>query len=131
MLDLKKLIAKQREELAVEKQGTAEVSLGGELVKLTFVRLLPHEWDELAGKNPPRPGVEGDATLGFNAKGLSASYPGVKVNGELQDPETWAEIYSILDVVNRNTIDLVIWGININETIRELRELGKARAGKK
>lgn len=131
MVDIKALIAKQREELEVVKQGTAEVSLGGALVKLTFERVSADEWDALVGMNPPRPGLEGDATLGYNAKGVSALYPRVQIDGELQDAETWAEVYKVLDVVNRNSVDLVIWGININETMRELRALGKARADEK
>lgn len=131
MVDIKDLIAKQREELAVVKQGTAQVSLGGALVKITLERVSADEWSELVGHSPPRPGIEGDATLGYNAGGLSARYPRVAVDDEVLDAETWADLYKVLDVVNRNSVDLVIWGININETMRELRELGKAQAGKK
>jgi hypothetical protein len=53
------------------------------------------------------------------------------VDGEVMDPETWAEMYSVLDSVHRNKVELVIWGINVNAVLQELQELGKGRAGKK
>lgn len=129
MADIKALIAKQRAELEVVKQATVEVAVGGELVKLSFDRAVD-EWDDLVGLNPPRPGFESDAMVGYNPKGLARAYPHVAQDGERLDAETWADLYSVLDSVHRNNIEVVIWGLNVNETLRELRELGKARAGK-
>jgi hypothetical protein len=131
MADIKALIAKQRAELEVENRSELDVVLGGEIVTLSIERVHPDVWDTLMGDNPPRAGVEGDSVMGYNPKGVSASYPNVMVDGEVMDPETWAEMYSVLDSVHRNKVELVIWGINVNAVLQELQELGKGRAGKK
>lgn len=131
MADIKALIAKQRAELDVVKVATVEVAVGGELVTLSFDKLTPDEWDELVGANPPRVGRESDATIGYNARAVSVGYPKVSQDGERLDGETWAELFGVLDPVHRNSIEVVLWGLNVNSTLRELRELGKARAGKK
>jgi hypothetical protein len=97
MADIKALIAKQRAELEVENRSELDVVLGGEIVTLSIERVHPDVWDTLMGDNPPRAGVEGDSVMGYNPKGVSASYPNVMVDGEVMDPETWAEMYSVLD----------------------------------
>lgn len=131
MVDVKALIAKQRAELETVKQWDVEVSCGGELVKVSLERVSPDEWDDLVNTNPPRPGVEGDATIGYNPRGVSAVYPRVRLDDELVDAETWADFFEVLDSVHKNNIGVVVWGANVNATLQELRELGKARAGKK
>lgn len=128
-MSIKDLIAKQRAELAVVKTQAVEVVAGGERVELEFEKLLPDEWDALVASNPPRRGVEGDAMVGYNPKGLAAAYPRVRVAGEDADAESWAELYSVLDSVWRNTIEVSIWGMNVNSSLQALRDLGKARAG--
>jgi hypothetical protein len=131
MADIKALIAKQRAELEVVKQATVPVAVGGELVTLVFDRCTSDEWDDLVGANPPRHGRESDATVGYNVKAVSAGYPHVLVDDERLDAETWAEMFDVLDQPHKNNIGVVLWGLNVNETLRELRELGKGRAGKK
>ena len=131
MADVKALIAKQRADLEVVKYQTVDVVLGGERLTLSFERALPDVWDALVGGNPPRAGFESDAAIGYNPKGVSAAYPNVRVEGDPVDAETWAEMYSVLDSVHRNNIEVLLWGINVNEALRELQELGKGRAGKK
>ncbi|RUQ06686.1 hypothetical protein D8M34_06605 [Microbacterium sp. HSID17254] len=123
------MIAKQRAELAVVKTQAVEVVAGGERVELEFEKLLPDEWDALVASNPPRRGVEGDAMVGYNPKGLASAYPRVRVSGEDADAESWAELYSVLDSVWRNTIEVSIWGMNVNSSLQALRDLGKAQAG--
>lgn len=131
MADYKALIAKQRAELEVVKQWDVDVVCGGAAVTVSIERAMPDEWDALVGENPPRHGVEGDATIGYNPRGVSAAYPRVSLDGERVDAETWAEFYGVLDSVHKNNIDVVVWGSNVNAALQELRELGKARAGKK
>lgn len=131
MVDVKALIAKQREELAVKKTWTVPVVCGGEKVMVGVDRLLPEAWDDLVAKYPPRPGVEGDAMIGYDINAVSKAYPGVTVDGEVQSPEDWAEFFSVLESVHRSTIGTVIWGMNVNEPLQALRELGKSPAGEK
>lgn len=133
MVDYKALIAKQRAELEARPEETVwdvEVSCGGELVKVSLERVSPDEWDELVNTNPPRRGVEGDATIGYNPRGVSAAYPRISLDGERVDAETWAEFFGVLDSVHKNNIGVVIWGSNVNAVLKEMRELGKVRAGK-
>lgn len=130
-VDVKALIEKQRAKLAVVKQQTLEVMLGGEKVTLTFDRALPDVWDGLMAANPPRRGNEADATVGYNTKAVSVAYPGVALGDEVLDAGTWAELYDVLDSVHRNNIGVTIWGININESLREMQDAGKGSAGQK
>lgn len=131
MSRIKDLIAKQRAELEVSAQQSVDVVLGGELVTLTFERAMPDEWDALMVANPARPGAKSDAAVGYNAKAVSKAYPHVEADGERLDAETWAELFSSLDSVNRNNVEIVVWGVNINDALVKLRELGKARADQK
>lgn len=131
MSRIKDLIAKQRAELETSAQQSVDVVLGGELVTLTFDRAQPDEWDALMVANPARQGAKSDAAVGYNAKAVSKAYPHVSADGEALDAETWAELFDSLDSVNRNNVEIVIWGVNINDALVKLRELGKARTGQK
>ncbi|WP_315106373.1 hypothetical protein [uncultured Microbacterium sp.] len=130
-MSIKDLIAKQRAELETVVEQDVDVVLGGELVTLTFSKALPDEWDTLMATNPPRQGVKGDAAIGYNAKAVSRVYPNVSANGEKLDAETWGELFGVLDSVHRNNVEAVIWGINVNDALVQLVELGKARADQK
>lgn len=130
-LDVKALIAKQREKMAITKAWAVDVVCGGEKVTVGIDRCDPDTWDDLVAAHPPRPGVEGDATIGYNVKAVSAAYPGVTLNGEAQTAADWAEFFSVLESVHRNNIGTVIWGANVNDPLQELRELGKSPAGGK
>lgn len=129
MADLQKLIAKQREELGIVKEQHIDVVLGGEKVSVTLRKAQPEEWDALVALNPPRRGIESDAMVGYNPKGVSRSYPNVHVDGEPVDAETWADMYGVLDSVWKNNIETLIWGINVQEQLKQMHALGKARAG--
>lgn len=129
MTDFKALIEKQRETLAVVRESTLDVEFGGELVTIGVSKVLPEEWDALVGACPPRPGRQDDAQVGYNPKALAARYPNVTVDGEKIDPDVWAEGFAIMDPTWRNNVEITIWGVNINESLKALRELGKARAG--
>lgn len=131
MVDLKKLIAKQRTELEAVKVSVVDVVLGGEKIAIGIRRATPDEWDLLVASCPPRPGVEGDAMIGYNPKAASRAYPEIEIDGGVVDGETWGEVYSVLDSVWRNQVETVIWGVNIQEQLNKRNELGKARAGRK
>lgn len=131
MVDVKALIAAQRKKLETVKQYDVTVVCGGEEVKVSLERVSPDEWDDLVNANPPRAGVEGDATIGYNPKAVARAYPRVQVDGDEVDAETWGEFFDVLDSLHKNNIGLVIWNANAYSVIQELRELGKGRAGKK
>ncbi len=130
-MDLKERIERQRARLADVKKSEVEVVLDGELSKVGIPKAQPAKWDELVAANPPRAGIESDSMVGYNPSGVSRAYPNVTVDGEMVDAETWADMFDVLDGVHRNNIGVVIWGVNVNDALRELRELGKARAGQK
>lgn len=131
MTDLKALIEKQRAALSVVKFQDVSVVLGGEKVTLTVERVLPDVWDELMLRNPPRRGSKSDEDAGYNTKGVTLAYPRLLRDGEVLDAEMRAELYGVLDSTWRNNIGITIWGVNVNESLREMRELGKASAGRK
>lgn len=130
-MTIKDLIAKQRAELEAVVEQDVDVVLGGELVTLTFSKALPDEWDALMAAHPPRQSVKGDAAIGYNAKAVSRAYPKVAANGEKLDAETWGDLFGVLDSVHRNNVEVVIWGINVNDALVKLSDLGKARADQK
>lgn len=131
MTDLKALIEKQREKLAEVVFQSVDVVVGGEKVTLDVEKLHPDEWDVLVAENPPRRGVDADNLVGYNPKAMTAAYPRIRVGDELLSAETWRDLYGVLDSVWRNQIEVTIWGVNVNESLKVLRGLGKARAGRK
>lgn len=131
MADLKALIEKQRAKNAVAKESVLEVEFGDEKISVGIVKASPEEWDDLVGSHPPRPGNAGDGMVGYNQAAVSAAYPHVTVDGEDVDSAVWAETFSLLDPVWRNSIGVTVWGVNINESLLALSALGKASAGRK
>ncbi len=129
--DYKALIEKQRAKLEEVRQESIDVALGGEVVSLTVRKLHPDVWDALVGGNSPRRTVESDALVGYNPKAVAKAYPHVSADGEELDAATWADMYSVLESTWKNNVEVLIWGLNVNEALKELRELGKARAGRK
>lgn len=130
-IDLKALIEKQRAELEVVKSDDVDVVVGGERVTLTVEKVHPDVWDELTLRNPARPGSDADAELGYNAKGVTLAYPRLLQDGEVLDADTRVGLLSVLDSTWRNALGIVIWGVNVNGPLAELRALGKAPAGRK
>lgn len=128
--DLKSLIEKQRAELAVVKSESVDVVVGGEKVTLTIEKLHPDVWDVLMMRSPARPGSEADGEVGYNTKAVTLAYPRILRDGELLDAESVADLYSVLDSVWRNALGIIIWGVNVNGPLAELRALGKAPAGR-
>jgi len=132
-MDLKALVAKQRDALADLKTKTVEVVLGGEAVEVVLAKVSPDEWQELAADHPPRKTNTGDHSIGYDQYALPRDYPAdrITVGGEAVDQEQWAEIYSVLEAVHRNSIGSLIWGLNVLDVMEELQRLGKAAAGRR
>lgn len=129
MVDLKALIAKQRAKNSEVVSENVDIVLGGEKVTLTVERLHPDGWDALMLANPRRKGSESDAEAGYNTKAVTLAYPRLLLDGEALDREAVAEMYAELDSAWRNAIGIVIWGVNMNHALQEMRSLGKAPAG--
>lgn len=130
-IDLKALIEKQRAELEVVKSESVDVVLGGEKVTLTVEKVHPDVWDGLMQRNPARPGSDSDVEAGYNTKGVTLAYPRLLQDGVVLDEQTRADLVAVLDSTWRNALSIVIWGVNVNGPLSELRALGKARAGRK
>ncbi|SDG21503.1 hypothetical protein [Microbacterium sp. 77mftsu3.1] len=130
-MNIQELIKKQRAELAQEKIATVDIVLGGELVTVTAVKLLPDAWQQLVASCPPRTAVPGDSNIGYDQAMLPRLYPAehLRVQGEPVTSEEWADLWSVLESVHRNNVGTVIWGLNHYAAVKELRELGKAAAG--
>lgn len=131
MSRIQELIAKQRAKLEEVVEHTLEVEVDGDPVTIGIQKVLPPVWDDLIGASPARKGRVDDDQMGYNPKALSRAYPLVTVDGDDVSPEEWAAFFDGLDPVHRNNIEITIWGVNINDTLRVMRELGKARAGRK
>jgi len=130
-IDLKALIEKQRAELEVVKSESVDVVVGGEKVTLTVEKVHPDVWDGLMQRNPARPGSDSDVEAGYNTKGVTLAYPRLLQDGEVLDEQTRADLVSVLDSTWRNALSIVIWGVNVNGPLSELRALGKVPAGRK
>lgn len=131
MSRLKDLIAKQRAKVEAQAENVLDIEVDGEEVAIGITKVDPDAWDALIGISPARAGRVDDARLGYNPKALSRQYPSVTVDGEDVDLDEWGVFFDGLDPVYRNQIELTIWSVNINETLKAMRELGKARAGQK
>ena len=131
MTDLKSLIAKQRAKNAEVVSESVDIVLGGEKVTLTVERVHPDVWDDLMISNPRRTGSESDAEAGYNTKAVTLAYPRLLLDGEALSKDDVGEMYAELDSAWRNAIGIVIWGVNMNHALSEMRSVGKARAGRK
>ena len=129
-MDLKDLIARQRAKIEAPKSETVPVALGGELVEVEVLKLLPDAWQELVATHPPRKTARSDINMGYDQHALPRDYPAsrVKVAGEDIDQATWAELWASLDSVNKKNVHAAMWGLNVYEAMQELQELGKAVA---
>lgn len=131
MSDLKDLIARQRAKVERPRTESVDVVLGDELVSVAVSRVMPDDWQQLVAAHPPRTGVTADANMGYNQNTLPRAYPAdrISVGGKEVSQEDWAEIYSVLESVDKNNIHTTIWGVNVFSAIKELQALGKAGAG--
>lgn len=124
------LIKSQRAEIEKPHSTELEVALGGELVTVEVMRLLPDDWQALVAAHPPRKGSK-DVDVGHNRHTLAREYPvdRLRVGGLEVAREEWVEIYTVLDPENKDNVSAVMWGVNVYEAIQNLQALGKARAG--
>lgn len=130
-MSLKDEIAAAR--VALEDAPTDEVGVvfNGKLRNVVVTKLLPDDWQQLVAENQPRTGHQSDNGLGYNQNELPRSYPveRIKIDGEQVDAETWREFFEIIEPVDKNNVNTLMWGLNVFEAVKRLQELGKVVAG--
>lgn len=130
-IDIDALIAESRAEIEDLKAVDIKIRLGGKLLDLEVRKLPPADWDLLKSKFPPRKDAVRDHNLGYNQDGLAAGYPAasLKLNAGPITQKKWAEVYAVLDSVNRENVQTLQYGLNIHEGDARMLELGKALMG--
>lgn len=148
MTDLKKLIEKQKnlaEELIAEADayyasiGPVEVEAMFGESKATFriPFVLPADFNELASRHWPRPGVAVDAPLWFNLDAVTKNYPGIAVvvDGEEDDlfrvrdkaaVYIFPELYAQMPPEDAQNLRMAVWALHIWEP--EQRRIKKVAA---
>jgi hypothetical protein len=130
-MSIQDLIEKARAEAAEPVTDSANVVAGGQMVALTFTKLLGAEWSAITAVHPPRKGAQLDSNLGYNLDAAAAAYPVDKltVDGEHPTAAEWAEFYGFLDAPWRETVTLKLWGLNQQGPAARILTLGKASSG--
>lgn len=130
-MSVQKLIERARAEAASPPTDTANVVVAGELVAVSFTKLLGAEWSALTAVHPPRKGSQMDSNLGYDLDAVAGLYPAssVTVAGELATGSEWSDLYGLLDAPWRDTIALKLWGLNQHGPASRILELGKASSG--
>lgn len=135
-IDVKALIAAQKQALDSVEPVTQEVLVGDDLVGVRFWP-VPGAWEELTSKNPPRAGISSDEALGYNLAGVVRDYPRtyLVVGDEVQPivGDEWAEFYDVLSGPDKKNLGFAVWGLNEWDPAKKIESAGKARAasGKK
>lgn len=100
----------------------------------------PTEFEALAEKYPPRPGVAVDLPLWFNIDAVARNYPNVTlvVDGKADDlyrvrekqaEYVWPELYDRMPPEDRQSFRMAVWGLNVWEP-QQRREAKRARVVK-
>lgn len=131
-IDVKALVAAQKQSLDSVEPVTQEVLLGETLVDVRFWP-IPAAWEELTSKHPPRSGVEADLALGYNLSAVVRDYPRTYlVDGDDVQAivgEQWAEVYDVLSGPDKKNLGFAVWGLNEYDPAQRLAAAGKALAG--
>lgn len=134
-IDVKALIAAQKQKLDTVEPVTQDVVLGDELVGVRFWPVSGGAWEELTSKNPPRAENGSDSALGYNLAGVVRDYPRTYlVVGDAAEPvvgEQWAEVYDALSGPDKKNLGYAVWGLNEYDPAQRLVAAGKASAGSK
>lgn len=131
-IDVKALIASQKQVLDSVEPVTQDVLLGE---KVIGVRFWPagSAWEELTSAHPARAGVQSDIALGYNLAGVVRAYPRTYlVEGDDVQAivgEEWGELYDVLSGPDQKNLGFAVWGINEYDPAQRLEAAGKASAG--
>lgn len=120
--------------------GILDILVGGEVFQVEFTRMDPREWIDEKAIHPPREGSKRDLQIGYNPHALALAVAprcSSLVTGDAPDArepisaEKWAEIFSVLDAPDIDTISTFLWGINEYEPLQRIVAAKKAsRAGR-
>ena len=108
----------QSAKAAERESRTVEVTVGGELVALTFVELPGLDWATITAKFPPRADSPADRGVGFNAHAVSVE--AAKVNGvvkfageeTLPSVEDWDDLFANLGGHDFNQVCDAVFYLN-------------------
>lgn len=132
-IDVKALVAAQKQKLDTVEPVTQEVLLGDDIVGVRFWPVAPAVWEELTSRHPARKDNQSDASLGYNLAGVVREYPRtyLVVGDEVQPVvgEQWAEVYDALSGPDRKNLGFAVWGKNEWEHAQRMVAAGKASAG--
>lgn len=131
-MNLQEKIAKAKAEHSAVEPTKLHVEVGGEDTILTFLPIWGEDWNDIVAVNPPRPGSEGDAAVGYNTDSVANDYPlsAVTVDGESPEVDDWRALLSVLSAPNRANIATILWRLNKLLPSQKLVEaMGKAQQG--
>lgn len=103
---------------------TVDVTVGGELLTLTFAELPGMDWASITAKHPPRLDAPVDVRYGYNVHGVCAD--AAKVNGTVvqagevvvprvdakENVDEWADLISVLSGHDLNSVCDAIFLLN-------------------
>lgn len=133
--ELKSLIASARERVEEPPSETVNVVVGaegkGKFVAVTVSKITPAEWLRLESLHPPRVGVPGDERLGSDVYSIPPDYPvdRIKVDGDPVDVDTWRDLWDVIDVIHKENVTGLMYGLNRLASMMQVEALGKASAG--
>ena len=128
-VNIDELIARAREHVSKPVTVSQEVSVGDELVEVTFAKIDGMDWASLAVDHPPRPNSKIDR-VGHNVDALPRDYPAesITVGGEKVTAEQWQSIFDTLEAPFLRAIGAAVWGLNDLDVVKRANELKKASA---
>ncbi len=148
MVDLKKLIAKQRQvadELLAEAKayydetGPVEVeTIFGDIPATVLMPFMPpKDFADLSERFPPRPGSAVDAPVWFNLHAVARAYPGVAVRVDDAEDDLlridgdeiryiWPDIFDAMPPEDQQNFHIAVWSMHVWEP-KQRRESIKQR----
>lgn len=109
-MDLDALLTRA-EAQAADSWEDGQIVLAGEVLDVAVARVTGTVWNELKAEHPPR--IYDDQRRGYDAQGISRVYPRVKVGGVEIAADAWARVFDALDMENQETVNALVWGVNV------------------
>jgi len=133
-IDVKALIAAQKQKLDTVEPVTQDVLLGDEVVGVRLWPMTGTGWRDLTTRHPHRGESQFDQALGYNLDGVLREYPRVylvKGDDVTDVSDSWGEICDVLSGPDLKNLAYAVWGLNEYDPAQRLAAAGKASAGSK
>lgn len=114
------------------EKAEVEALLGNKLVVFEVAPLDGLAWNNLTATHPPRPKAQQDTVTGFDCHGAVLDYPASALRVKDGDTveqvtaEQWSRVARTLNGPDLDKFALTIWGVNVIEPNKRVRELKKA-----